>query len=296
MNGANPGNFDDPALREALKRACGVERAPDALRGRIEALFSQTGQTSADGQSAAAGDAEPAFSASGISAVQAAAASDAISASARSGSAMQLKPSIWTRSPVRWAAAAAIILIAGGVIYRVMLQPPTTTIANALNPDAVMAVHDACIAAPDHHGVGAPGDSLDKIGRLISSEIHRPVMVPDMTAEGWTFNGAAVCGVGGVASAHFIFSRQMGGATEYLSVFSIPRPEYAGAGKDYEKQTPDHALCGWAENKTAFCMVLSGPAGKIALSDARDLVKRHHADIVIAADVSAGTSPTAALQ
>ncbi len=92
------------------------------------------------------------------------------------------------RSPLlRFALAAILLVAAGGLVYRAYFRKPANNaiIAHAFL-DAMVARHDGCSAAGDHHNIG--GDDYARIGQIISGRLGHGVL--SCALPGWKFRGA----------------------------------------------------------------------------------------------------------
>jgi len=224
--------FEEPALKAAVRRNFESERAPARLRERIVAQM-------------VAGDGEPAGE------------------RARSWR-LRLGP-----HPVRTLAAACIAVIAVSVAaYQVKTNffPSTPTMTYTVQElPATFAMemvktHTSCAKLPDHHLV--TGDDFKKLAEMLSAQVKVPVAALDLP--GWTFKGAGACKVGSVISAHLVYANAQG---QSVSVFSLPADAVYAApdGATYSQTVEGHPLSGFKQGSGLYCVVGSS-SGSDALS------------------------------
>jgi hypothetical protein len=227
-------SFDDPVLKDAVRRAWGSETAPAALRERVVAL--------------------------GIGAAKAplAAVTPAVAANRRGWWTMLRHP-----NSIYGLAAAAMIVIGFAIGARLNVDSPRRfgggsdgqyPVAADYGPAApilpvpvlkgVLDVHDASRSNP---ASGAqfkdvpPGD-FDALRKRMGRELgFKALAAPLADDDGpWAFRGASVCEIGRFKASHLVFER--GG--EMISVFSLPRSSCPDAriGRAYKIDDPDHPL------------------------------------------------------
>jgi hypothetical protein len=219
--------FDDPALRAALKGALGRQAAPASLRSKVSMLL--------------AGEA----------------------ASARPSS----QPSRFRlpRVEFKTAIAAAIALIAVGVAavqIRTNLFPPSNSqVARTVQIPRVVtasmfATHDACAKLADHHLI--PGEDLEQLKQKMSSDLGFAVAIAQ-PGDGWRFRGAGECLICGKRSAHLLFSRN----DQFLSLFSIPNSDgmTIQVGSCNSQGDAQHSVSGFSSGQALYAVVASGASG-----------------------------------
>lgn len=252
MSESESETFNDPGLKAAIRRVWGEERCPAALRQRIISATAQDAQTL-----------QPSRKPAGISRNR--------------------------FRPVLGFAMAAMVLVAIGLYLR-FHQPshttPDTTVATAALPatlaDDLVARHDECCAAPDHH---MPGISRNDFG-LIRQQLGKRLGIPVLSAAlagGWDFRGASVCAVGSVDSGHLVFKR----GAEFVSLFSLPPNFLKGAstGPECAQTEAEHPIAGFRTASGFYCVVGSSKDGSLTLDQVRTLRDE------LRPDVTASTPP-----
>lgn len=250
MRSDDPKTFEDPVLKDAVKKAYANERASAELRRRVAALAS----TAPD---AAEGPAGP--------------------APARVPGRSLL---LGRRNPLYGLAAAALLLLAIGLAVSQYLGWFSGGQGNAADEglpvaviDAMTAAHEACAKLPDHHLLEIPrGDDMDAIRTAIREELGRPVLVAEL-GDGWVFKGAGVCKVGRYKAAHLLFAR----GQQRVSLFSLPAVSYRVKGDgNYELVASGHPIAGFAAPRGLYCLVGSDPTSALTtaeLAQVRDRIR-----------------------
>src|SRR4051812_25878648 len=174
--------FDDPALKAALRRTLDQPTAPAALRDRIRALATESRKD------AGASDTGP----------------------------IPIRP---RRSPfLKLAVAAVLILGVGNLAYQIWSnRKPAYDFATAV-PDPLYAAMVQTHAGRTSGSLGADTATTLDAAAGLASQIKRPVLLADLTKDGWAFQGGAVRNVGAHQAAQLFFTK--GNAT--ISVFSLP--------------------------------------------------------------------------
>ncbi len=261
--------FDDPALKAALKRALpeSAEKAPAALRARIEAMARSAGKS--EGGIHAGGGAVGA-EAKGSAAGSIGAASDGLKAGGRDVAGAIGKPK---RGPMYRIAVAAILLIGfGGLGYQIWQMnrsPYDSAVAIADSTfDDMVKVHTARAEGKAGSDTVGPA-ALASAGKTLSKQIGRGVFVPDLSAKGWTFDGAGVRTLGSYQVAQLFYKKD----GKALSVFSLPASAASGApeGQTYEKTFSGSAIAGFVKEGGLFCIV--GGAG-VSMEEVRGMIAR----------------------
>jgi hypothetical protein len=237
-------NFSDPALKSAVQKAWSGERAPEALRQRI--------------------------------------------AGATSGSSIEApQVGFWRgRLPLYGLAAAALVLLCVGLVFRASRSGrdrSTPTPAVALNDTLaaeLVARHDACCKAEDHHMPGLPQGDFAAIAAAIRQRLGYPILsvaLPD----GWQFHGAAICPVGNTDSGHLLFQRD---GNQFVSIFSLPASFAAQlpASSEFDRASSDHPMAGFATAHGFYCVLGSSPDGSVTIDQVRALRDRLRTDVAIA--------------
>ena len=230
--------FDDPALKAALRRTLGRDSAPAALRDRIKGLTA--------------------------------------AAPLPEGKPIPL----FRRSPAyRYAVAAVLVIGFGGLAYQIwqMNRPPVYNQAYAIPNSfykAMIATHTGRLE--DKLG----GDSVTTLASASSlgGQIQRPVLVADLTKDGWTFKGGAVRKVGADDAAQLFFTK--GNAA--ISVFSLPASAVPKArdGESYDTRfDASHAIAGFTRSGGLFCVVGSSEDGSLSVDEVKRLLETHKGEI-----------------
>ena len=161
--------FDNPALRDAIQKALGLEKAPDELRQRILGLVQQ---------------AAPAQT---------------------SSSPRHARLFAW-RSFVTSVAAGFVVVMAGIYLHG-RLSGSTAEPRQALL-QAMVTTHEACCSCESHAMAELPAADVRLIGQVIGQRLQEGVLAADLSDDGWELKGASICKVNGEASAHFVFGRR----------------------------------------------------------------------------------------
>lgn len=233
MDKAPQEQFDDPALKAAIARVWAGESAPASLRQRIEQIVAQ-GVTD-----------EP------------------------RGPAIRDRVLSWWRNPLHGLAAAILILVVGGGWYYYQGLSEQYTHQYSAVPatfaSALTDAHQRCFKAHDHHHIQAPRSDFQAINQVLQSQLNQPVLATSLN-DGWVFQGAAICRVGGSPAAHLTFQR----GTQTISVFSMPR-NACGRGSlsgSYQLITADgYHIAGFARHDDLYCVVGYCPQGNLSLGE-----------------------------
>jgi hypothetical protein len=228
---------DDPALKAALRRALDQEAAPAALRNRILALT-----------------AEP-------------------SAEAAAPPRSLKMP---RRSPLfRFAVAAVLVIGFGALGYRIwqMNQGPT------YDPGLTQALYKEMVDVHAARGAQTTPDQVTTLAAAgaLSKSIDRPVLVADLTRDGWTFQGAGVRKVAEHQAAQLYFTK----GKEAISVFSLPASAAKGAhdDTDYVKDFNGSPIAGFTHGKGLYCIVGSSPDDSLQVAEVKRLLAEHRGEI-----------------
>ncbi|MGB7160718.1 MAG: hypothetical protein WBD40_21825 [Tepidisphaeraceae bacterium] len=233
--------FDDPGLKDVVRRAWGSEVGPQRLRGRISHLIATAGSI----------DLNPAGAA---------------------------RATIDWQSRIYALAAAAVIVFAIGLLtlyYQgVFERSPSRAVAMA-NPVPVMTAvptalgqsmierHDACLALRDHHLVdqNVP-KNYGALNVKLTADLGFPSLARSIGAD-WTFKGAGTCDVGALRGSHLLFAR----GDQSVSLFSLPTHCMAGApaGSVYAGVVGNHPMAGFARGGGVYSVVGSSPTGSLSL-------------------------------
>ncbi|HTL30196.1 MAG TPA: hypothetical protein VL282_13280 [Tepidisphaeraceae bacterium] len=228
--------FDDPALRQALKRAFGADMAPLPLVSRI--------------QNALAAEIEP-----------------VASRPARP------RPRIWSLAAAACLCLFSLSLLASQ-LWATFAPPRELMAVQSLDiptelAQAMVARHDVCADQPDHHFLpGVDKNDLTAIRKSLSKALDQKVLVTTLP-DGWVFRGASLCPVAGERSAHLLFTR----GNQTLSLFSLPNADYPVSNSDipYEGVQANHPIAGFTHGNGMYCLVGSSPDGKLTLDELKSL-------------------------
>jgi hypothetical protein len=233
--------FNDPELKAALRRAIGQEAAPAGLRDRIRA----------------AADAK-------------------VTPEVKDAPPIKLRQ---PRGPLYRLAVAAILVIGfGGLAYRIwdMNRVPQYDQRAAI-PDSL---YQGMIKTHALRVASAAGDDSGKTLLAISGlsqKIKRPMFVPDLSQDGWTFQGAAVRDVDSNPSAQLFFTK--GNAS--ISVFSMPVAAAPGVkdGSDYQYSFASHPIAGFTRGLGLYCIVGSSADHSLGAEEVKRLLDRHKGEM-----------------
>lgn len=232
----SPGQFDDPVLKSAVRKAYADERASVELRRRV---------------------AEMAHSASPVG-------TSHLSIGRRNP---------WYGLA---AAAILILAIGVAISQYLGVFSFESASPNALPVavvDGMTATHDACAKLPDHHLLPIDNDDdMVAIAQALNKELARPVLAAAL-GDGWSFRGAGICQVGRYSAGHLLFSR--GDQLVSLFSMPSVSYQVKGSG-NYELVASGHPLAGFAAPRGLFCLVGSDPTGALTtdeLARLRDKVR-----------------------
>lgn len=239
-------SFDDPGLKAAIRRVWGQERAPSALRGRL-------------------------LVAGGEAVVQEAPASRA---------------SWRLRRRTLGLAMAAMVLLAIGIGFQFWRNTHDThgasaSVLPASLANELVARHDDCCAAKDHHMPGLSRDNFTFIGQQLHQKLGFPILAARLPGP-WDFHGASICPVGNTPSGHLVFEKtgKQGGA-EFVSVFSLPRgfvDDHCPSG-DSAQIDNQHPMAAFVTLAGFYCVVGSSTDGSLSLDQVRALRDQLRPDV-----------------
>ena len=238
--------FDQPVLKDAVRRAWGGDVAPQRLRGRISHLIA----------TASSIDIMPA------------------EASARS------RWQIWTSRAYALAAAAVVILAIGLLVLYYMGQfdalgprrfagmtspvaPERTSMPISL-ARSLVATHRAAGKSLDEQ----TGDSLDaktyaELSLKLTADLGFPVLARSVGTD-WKFEGAREFTVGDARGSQVLFAH----GDETVSLFSLPLQCTGGcsANSTFEAMVDGHPVAGFSRPGVAYALVGSSPSGSLSLA------------------------------
>jgi hypothetical protein len=242
--------FEDPALKQAVRRAFAGEgeAAPAALRQRVEAIFAAGAVA---GTKLGPAQEEP------------------LRRPDRSWWARQLTP--------KNAVAAAIALLAIAFMFwelrsEFITTSPPSHYARTTFPDsfavAMVAAHENCAKLPDHHLI--PGKDPASVKAPLAAAAGMTVAATDL-GDGWQFEGAGLCNVGGVKAAHLLFAR----GKDTISMISMPAPaSLASFNGTYTEVVQDHPMSGVVSGGAVYCLIASAPDHAVTSHDLELLLER----------------------
>lgn len=253
--------FEDPALRSAVRRAIGREVAPQSLRAKVHSLMAAEAAAAAgeNGSADAAPDGGP------------------------HGGTRRIGRLVVDRNALRLLGAAACVALALGWLGYQIRQEffPAPSIATGGTVTSIPAsivlevlrAHDNCAKLPDHHKI--PGDDPDALREKLALDAGVSVSTVSLGGD-WTFKGAGVCAVGGRQAAHLLFAR----ADAYVSVFSMHAPAGCGHGADSYRDTVDkHPVAGFTRGPGLYCVVGSKEQGELTLAELDAVLQKVQASV-----------------
>ena len=181
----------------------------------------------------------------------------------------------WRQSWVYRLAVAAVLVVGfGGLAYQIwkMNRPPSY--------DPALAISDTLYASmltAHHSGAAASGVTTLAQAEDLKKHIDRPVLVADLTRDGWTFDGGGVRKVGEFSAAQLRFSK--GKAS--ISVFSLPASAASGAqyGAEYDKVFNGSPIAGFLKGPGLYCIVGSSTDGSLNVDEVKRLLAEHKGDL-----------------
>ncbi len=121
---------------------------------------------------------------------------------------------------------------------------------------------------PDHHMPGVPRLDYSRIATDMKWRLGFPVLSGPIKGDDWVFEGASVCPVGQIDSAHLLFKGQHHQA---ISIFSLPASVIPAAENDktYEIVSAGHPISGFVHDQGFYCVVGSGASSPLTLGEVR---------------------------
>jgi hypothetical protein len=241
--------FDDPALKAALKHALGGQKAPDRLRSRLAGIFS------ADNAPL-----PPLHSTGEIT--------------------KRTHLPFWRRPAVVWGIAAMMLVALLGQFYALGDQGTVDQHVGRNTVRDMLRTHDHCSAnAANHSAPNIPQNDFDGMGRAMSSALGQTVLVADMRKDGWLFSGGSICKVGQVDTAHLIFVRD----GRSLSVFSMPSSCCKSNMNDCgicSQSFDDHVVAARVTGNRLLALVSKCPRRSISKDELAALLKKHEGELI----------------
>ena len=270
----NFASFDDPGLKAAVRGAWGTERAPQSLRARIEAMAA-------------------AERARGFEADAAAPAVFGTIGPDTTPPAIVRPPRFWQQPWLRYGfAAAAMVLVGFGLAHRLDDTPfgrddfaqtggggTDVTLASTLPPPirrGMLESHDRCQKFEHNAYPDLPAGNFPAMRERLEKHLGFPVLAGDVEEalgrNGWRFQGAAVCKVGGVDAAHLVFVRNR----QAISLFSLPRScshtTRGGGARECEDPNPDHPVALFVWSDGVHCVVGSSTDRSLSVDQVRSVL------------------------
>jgi len=228
--------FEDPALKQALRRVWREASAPPELRARVTAAMSASAPPASEG----------------------------VASPGRETRSVHF----WSRPLSPWAAAAAVVLvlIGGGIwFYHAVFGPARSGEIHPLHlSDRLVASMIASVDQTTTKGVydsSLPGpDDLPGLRKAMAEKVHHPVWISDLRKAGWEYKGATSATVAGKEAGEVVFAK----GDAMLSIVTLPDPEDAAEYvQDYDATKDNHRLSGFAAGRMLFCVVEYSPKGPV---------------------------------
>ena len=239
--------FEDPALRSAIRRACAKQPAPWGLREKVSAMMASAAAPVASPESHVP-DYAP-------------------------------RPSGWrlSRPSSKLVAAAAVAFLGLGIagyqfyetfgdMFVTHAPPPPAKFEDSFATSIVRA-HQNCAKLNDHHIV--PGEDFDALRMQLSTSIGIKIFAAAL-GDGFAFKGAGMCKVGEVNAVHMFFTR----GDEQVSIFSMPMEQVSCHPATYAQTVGDQVLAGFTEGNGLYVVVESVASGKRAELEKAQMLMR----------------------
>ena len=211
-------NFDDPALKAALKRTCGHETAPPALRARVQAALS------------------------------------AEHASAWKGASRQMRT--WRNSPLTGLAAAAAILLSFAWIYTQYISPSgsdlNVNLPQALAQAMIVTADKGPAGVETNLVQNAASPDYAAMKQKLEAQLNHPALVASIGSD-WKLASAGVAQMSGVSASELVFTR----GDQMVSLFSVSGARFYATqeGSSYEQREDGHAIAGFVHKGAVHCVV-----------------------------------------
>ena len=276
----NIASFDDPGLKAAVRGAWGAERAPQSLRAKVEAMAAAERAREFE-----AGAAAPAvFGTIGPDTAPPGVATPPVVAA---------PPRFWQQPWLRYGfAAAAMVLVGFGIAHRLDDTPfgrddfaqtgtggTDVTLASLPPPirQGMLEKHERCQKFEHNAYPDLPAGNFAAVRERLEKQLGFPVLAGDVEEalgrNGWRFQGAAVCKVGGVNAAHLIFVRNR----QAISLFSFPRDccktAPTGGVREGEDSNADHPVALFVWSDGVHCVVGSSTDRSLSVDQVRAVLE-----------------------
>ena len=254
---ANLPSFEDPGLKDAVRRAWCEGRCPAAVRARV--LASVAGGARGGEGSAPADVVTPPASRS---------------------------PSFWQQPWLRYGVAAAAMMVIGfGIASRLDNSPRDsigvgtevtfTSTVPAPVARGLLDSHERCSKYPSHNAPGFSAGDFATMRRQLEKRLGFPVLAGDVEealgANGWRFTGAAVCKVVDHDAAHLVFVRR----GQAISIFSLPPGacRHVNTAHECEDANPDHPVAVFVWSDGVHCVVGSSDDRSLSVGEVRAVLE-----------------------
>ena len=260
MNEHDESEFEDPGLKEAVRRTVGREVAPPSLHAKVKSTLA----AEAAGVAAAAGEPSNGHGGGGTA-----------RRPRRGTSPVGHRPQLLAhgrhrrlradRAGVHGLSASRVVLPAEAVRRRGRRR-------HHRDPGIVHPADDAHARRLRE----TPGPSQDPRRQPGSAEgklaAGAGVTASTISLGGdWKFKGAGVCQVGESKAAHLLFVR----ADEFVSIFSLAAPEDCGYGSDsYRDMFEKHPVAGFRRGDALYCVVGSKGSGEMSREQVDPVLKQ----------------------
>lgn len=174
---------------------------------------------------------------------------------------------IAARTWPRLAASALVIALAGGAVGYVAGtsgptgKPPVELAAARTWLDDI-AVYHRIFAGQTERLVEVPGEQVATIESWLSDNVGVPFKVPQLTAQGLSFEGARLLVAGGKPTAQLIYK---GASGEVVALCFLKNEAPNVSSEPVETTRDDLALVSWQTQGTSFVIV--GPSADTRLGD-----------------------------
>lgn len=172
---------------------------------------------------------------------------------------------------------AALIMIGfGGLTYRIweMNQPPKydgTTVISPYFYNDMLTAHARRVA-----GESGPDTvtSLAAAGSDLGKQLGRGVFVPDLSPEGWAFQGGAIRKIGSFDAAQLYYTK----GEQSLSAVSLPTSAMrdSAEGARYDTVLSGSPIAGFVRGNGLFCII--GSKG-VNVEDVKQMLVKHEGQI-----------------
>jgi anti-sigma factor RsiW len=181
---------------------------------------------------------------------------------------------IGRRPAFRLAAAAVAAVAITGLIYYAIAGGSSH---GAIRNDLLLALlqdHDGCSQRAVEM---TDGKDEGLVVQTLEQKLHRPILAPNLTRDGWRFEGGSVCRVGGRETAHLVFSR----GCQRLSVYSMAAGGCAdGACSTCRQMARNHVVAGLVKMDALYCVIGQCPKGELREQEVEGLLKNHQGEII----------------